>query len=241
MVNEIVIWLKEQLESSGSKGFITGNSGGIDSAVVLALCKLASKNTIGVIMPCGNISEDERYARITAEKFDIETIFVDLMQPFEAMKSAIGEDLSSLSSSNLKPRLRMASLYAIAQNRGYIVVGTGNLSEATMGYFTKWGDGAHDINPIRNLCKSEVRILARELGVPEEIIEKAPSAGLWEGQTDEEEMKVLYKEIDEYILNGSTNERAQKIIEEQYDKTEHKRIGIKAFPVERDPVYLQKN
>ena len=86
MVNEIVMWLKEQLEISGAKGFITGNSGGVDSAVVLALCKLANQNTIGVIMPCGNISEDEKYARLTADKFDIETIFVDLQKPYEAMK-----------------------------------------------------------------------------------------------------------------------------------------------------------
>jgi NAD+ synthase len=221
-------WIKEVLSQSGAKGIIFGSSGGKDSAVVGALAKKATPNVLAMILPCGNIDKDEEHAWKLAKTFDIETIKVDIKEPFEVLSQTINTvlnetSLEGLSLSNIKPRLRMTTLYAIGQQKGYLVAGTGNRSEGTMGYFTKWGDGAHDFNPIADLTVSEVRILGDYLGVPREILYKAPSAGLWEGQTDEEEMGVTYQEIDDFLLTGKTNERAEKIIKENYRKTEHKR------------------
>jgi NAD+ synthase len=227
-VEKRVEWIKQILTQSGAKGVILGLSGGKDSAVVGALVKRATDNVLGVIMPCGNITQDEEHAWKVANAFGIETIKVDLKEAFDTLSQTINRamkemPLEGLSLSNIKPRLRMTTLYAIGQRKGYLVAGTGNKSEGTMGYFTKWGDGAYDFNPIADLTVTEVRLLGEYLGVPAEILYKAPSAGLWEGQTDEEEMGVTYQEIDEYILTGTTNERAKQIIEAQYQKTEHKR------------------
>ena len=104
-----------------------------------------------------------------------------------------------LTGANIKPRLRMTTLYAFANHLGYRVVGTGNRSELAIGYFTKWGDGGVDLLPLGNLTKTRVRELARHLGVPQRIIDKPPSAGLWEGQTDESEMGVTYEQLDAYL------------------------------------------
>jgi NAD+ synthase len=227
-IEKRINWIQEILAQSGAKGIIFGSSGGKDSAVVGALVKKATPHVLAVILPCGNIDEDEEHAWKLGKTLDIKTIKVDIKEPFEALskvinKSLNGDVLEGLSVSNMKPRLRMTTLYAIGQQKGYLVAGTGNKSESTMGYFTKWGDGAHDFNPIADLTVTEVRTIGDYLGVPHEILYKAPSAGLWVGQTDEEEMGVTYKEIDEYLLTGNTNERAKEIINEQYAKTEHKR------------------
>src|SRR6185369_6674237 len=104
--------------------------------------------------------------------------------------------------SNVKPRLRMAALYFVANSLNYLVAGTGNRSELTIGYFTKHGDGGVDILPIAGLLKSEVLAMARELGVPAEIVDKAPSAGLWQGQTDEAEMGFSYADLERYLSDG---------------------------------------
>lgn len=221
-------WIKEVLAQSGAKGIILGLSGGKDSAVVVALAKKATDNVLGVILPCGNIDRDEEDAWKLANALNVEAIKVDIKEPFELLNETINgalnqNRLEGLSVSNIKPRLRMTTLYAIGQQKGYLVAGTGNKSEATMGYFTKWGDGAHDFNPIADLTVQEVRILGEALGVPKDILYKAPSAGLWEGQTDEDEMGVTYAEIDEYLLTGNTNDRAKALIESKREATAHKR------------------
>ena len=158
-----------------------------------------------------------------AEAFGIEMITVDLTDTRSEITEAIGKELSPAALSNIAPRLRMTTLYALGQTRNALVVGTGNRSERYMGYFTKWGDGAFDLNPMADLTATEVFEFLRYLGAPANIIEKAPSAGLYEGQTDEQEMGVTYKAIDEYIITGETDEKSKAIIDRYHRVSEHKR------------------
>jgi NAD+ synthase len=128
---------------------------------------------------------------------------------------------------NIKPRLRMATLYFVANSLNYLVAGTGNRSELTIGYFTKYGDGGVDLLPIGHLLKSDVRSLARELGIPQSIIDKAPSAGLWIGQTDEEEMGFTYADLENYLTGGpdGVSPALAMRLERMIRATEHKRAS----------------
>ena len=140
---------------------------------------------------------------------------------------------TALSRSNIRPRVRMTYLYQLAQLSSRFVIGTGNLSERTVGYFTKWGDGACDLNPLGMLTKQEVYTLARYLEVPDRIIDKKPSAGLWEGQTDEEELGMTYAQIDAYILNGTSgNIETDRKMEERITMSAHKHAAIPIFTKE---------
>lgn len=217
-VQRLVTWLDARLTASGARGFVVGLSGGIDSAVVARLCQLARKDTtLGVLMPCHSVAQDEADAWLLAEHFQIPAVCVDLAATYDALLRDAGAALAPLPGrdqhpaddlrarlpiANLKPRLRMATLYFVANSLNYLVVGTGNRSELTIGYFTKYGDGGVDLLPLGHLVKREVRALARELGVPEPIIEKPPSAGLWPGQTDESEMGFTYEDLDRYLTDG---------------------------------------
>lgn len=223
-----VEWLKKRLAETGAKGFVYGNSGGKDCTLVGILCRAASENTLGVIMPCvskRNYGEDREHALLVAGKFDIKTVTVDLSAVKKAFGEAVGEvcQPSELAAANINPRLRMTTLYTIAQTNGCLVVGTGNKSELTMGYFTKWGDGASDVNPIADLTVTEIFEFLRFLGAPSEIIDKAPSAGLWEGQTDEKEMGVTYAEVDAFIRGEKLDGKAQNTIERANSRSAHKR------------------
>src|SRR5687767_934494 len=220
--DSIVEWLRQRLGHSAARGFVFGLSGGIDSAVVARLCQMAAPgNVLGVLMPCHSDPRDEADAMLVAEHFKIPAIRVDLApayDPFTGMLSQAVEmipkeqfpdaahaaqDLKAkLPLANVKPRLRMATLYYVANTLNYIVVGTGNRSELTIGYFTKYGDGGVDLLPIGNLLKSEVRAIAREIGVPAAVIDKTPSAGLWVGQTDEAEMGFSYNDLENYLTRG---------------------------------------
>ena len=219
-------FIRGMLESAGARGVVFGNSGGKDCALVGALCKAAGANTLGVIMPCGskqNYESDKSDAETVAAHFGIETRVVDLTAVRESLVGAVGDVLSGAALANIAPRLRMSTLYAIAQNENRLVAGTGNRSERHMGYFTKWGDGACDFNPIADLTVTEVYEFLRHLGAPECVILKAPSAGLFDGQTDESEMGVSYKSIDTLLLEGATNERDTAIITRFNKAGEHKR------------------
>jgi NAD+ synthase len=223
-----VKYIQDKLKESNAKGIILGNSGGKDSALVLILCKLACENTIGVIMPCSskrNYGEDCEDAIKLAKQFDIETRVVDLTEAKKALVEAIGKatEISALADSNINPRLRMTTLYTIAQSENLLVAGTGNRSEIYMGYFTKWGDGGYDFNPIGDLTATEVVEYLKYFNAPENIITKAPSAGLYEGQTDEQDMGVTYAAIDEYITRGTADERDKEIIDRYHSRSEHKR------------------
>ena len=135
-----------------------------------------------------------------------------------------------LSRANIRPRVRMIYLYQLAQLSSRFVTGTGNLSERTVGYFTKWGDGACDLNPLAMLTKQEVYTLARYLDIPTCIINKKPSAGLWDGQTDEDELGMTYAQIDAYIISGTSgNPETDRKIEERIATSTHKHAPIPVY------------
>ena len=221
-------FIRRVLEESGAGGIVFGNSGGKDAALVGILCKLACADTLGLIMPCGsarNYGEDADDATELARRFGIESRVVDLKVAAAAMKVAIGEaaELTGVAESNIAPRLRMTTLYALAASEGRLVAGTGNRSERHMGYFTKWGDGAFDFNPVADLTVTEVYEFLEHLGAPRRIIEKAPSAGLFDGQTDEGEMGVTYKSIDGFLASGQCVGADMAIIDRYHRASEHKR------------------
>lgn len=222
-----VAFIKDTLAKSGARGIVYGNSGGKDSALVGILCKAACENTLGVIMPCGsgrNYGMDKRDGLELAEKFGIETREVDLGPVREAELAALAAatELSDMAVANIAPRLRMTTLYAIALAEGRIVAGTGNRSEAYVGYFTKWGDGAHDFNPIADLTVTEIYEFLAYLGATEAIMTKAPSAGLFDGQTDEAEMGISYAQIDQYLLKGEAAPEIKAEIDRRHAASQHK-------------------
>lgn len=229
-----VEWIKKVLSQSGAKGIIYGNSGGKDCTLVGALCKLATDNVLGVIMPCQssqNYGSDRDDALRAGKHFGIEQIEIDLTKTKEALVSALGEQLEKdnageanlkMANVNINPRLRMTTLYALGQARGYLVAGTGNLDEATLGYFTKWGDGAHDFNPIADLTVGEIYEHLRYLGAPSTIIEKAPSAGLYQGQTDEQETGIKYSDVDKYLRGEEIPDEVKQKIEKMKARAGHK-------------------
>ena len=223
-----VAFIKNMLASSGAKGIVFGNSGGKDSALVAALCSFATDNLLGVIMPCAskrNFGEDKEDGLAVAKKYGVDTMIVDLTEVRESLLKATGNSFTTKGAlSNIAPRLRMTTLYAIGAEKGYLVAGTGNASERYMGYFTKWGDGACDFNPIADLTASEVFEFLRYLGAPDHVVTKAPSAGLFEGQTDESEMGVTYAEIDAYLRGEKVSAEAQKIIERYHASSLHKMV-----------------
>jgi len=221
-----VAQISEIMAQSGAKGIVFGASGGKDSALVGILCKMACENTIGIIMPCGsalNYATDKQHALLLGKQYGIEHIEVDLTFTKSTIKSAIGGDFSHQAEINIAPRLRMTTLYAIAANHGALVAGTSNRSEIYMGYFTKWGDAACDFNPIKDLTKTEVQAFLAHLGAPEAIYTKAPSASLFDGQTDEADMGITYDEIDEFLLMDKKSENYH-IIEKYHNISHHKRI-----------------
>jgi NAD+ synthase len=244
-VEAIADWLGGKLKAAGARGFVVGLSGGIDSAVVVRLCQLAAPDAVvGVVMPCHSDARDEADAMLVANHYGIPVIRVDLAPSFDALTGALQQAVASLPAgmtparpsdvvdikeqmplANAKPRLRMATLYFVANTLNYLVVGTGNRSELTIGYFTKYGDGGVDLLPLGNLLKSEVRAAARELGVPSSIIEKAPSAGLWLGQTDEGEMGFTYADLENYLTSGpeTVSPALGMRIERLIRASEHKR------------------
>lgn len=207
---------------------MVGLSGGLDSSVVAVLCKEAlSDKLLGLVMPCHGLEEDKRDALEVARKFHIEVEEVDLHEICDSLVGKLGQSRffsedARVALANIKPRLRMAVLYFSANLLNYMVVGTGNKSERMIGYFTKYGDGGADILPLGNLVKRQVRELAVHLGIPQRIIDKPPSAGLWSGQTDENELKISYDEIDRYLLGEEVGEVAARI-EEKIKTSEHKR------------------
>lgn len=229
-----VAFIRKLVTDSGVNGIVFGNSGGKDSALVGILCKAACYNTVGVIMPCAskrNFGSDMDDGNAVAEQFGIETRTVDLTAVRNAAADAIGTaaDINAASLANIAPRLRMITLYTIAGSEGRLVAGTGNRSETYMGYFTKWGDGACDFNPIADLTATEVIEFLNWLDAPLSIRTKAPSAGLFEGQTDEQEMGVTYAAIDRYILTGEAAEPDKAIIDRFHSRSEHKRRSVTVY------------
>lgn len=231
---KIVSWIRKQLKDSGAKGIVMGLSGGLDSCVVASLVSQAAgkDRVLGLILPCHSHAQDSQDARIVAKGLGIKTKVIDLFKVYDMLIKILPK-AGELARNNLKPRLRMLTMYYFANKLNYLVCGTGNKSELRAGYFTKYGDGGVDILPIGNLLKKQVKLLAKELSIPEHIISKPPSAGLWPGQTDESEMGITYVELDD-ILWRLENKKPQVLSNEKVSKvkrmicrSEHKRQGPK--------------
>ncbi len=249
--NNAIVWIKDYIEKSNAKGIVVGNSGGKDSATVIAMAAKAigSDRVLAVSMPCNSKISDMEDAKAVCDKFNVELVNVDLSECFENLENStnnglndnkkILKNLSEESLINIKPRLRMTTLYAIAQTLGYLVIGTGNLSESMVGYTTKWGDSSYDFNPIANFTVEEVLAIGEYLGVPERILKKAPNDGLGT-KTDEEKMGVTYRQIEEMIETGDIEDKIskEKIIN-MFKNSRHKRKSIPMYSFKRKNCLLE--
>ncbi len=235
LAGQISVWMQNQVQAANAKGLVFGLSGGIDSSVVAALSKMAcGDNVLALIMPCHSNPQSAKDAQLVARKLGIKTHYTDLTAVYDALISRVPH-AEGIELTNIRPRLRMSALYCAAQAYNYLVVGTGNKTEISIGYFTKWGDGAADMQPLANLYKYQVYQIARELDIPEDIIKKAPTADLWEGQTDENEIGMTYDELDAVLiglekgeisnLDPKSIERVKGLIE----ASKHKREPIPKF------------
>ncbi|MGL5717970.1 MAG: NAD(+) synthase [Paraclostridium sp.] len=242
-INKTVEWLRDKVKESNTKGLIVGVSGGIDSAVVAYLIKKAfPKDSMGVIMSIKSNPKDREDALKVIKGCEIEYLDLDLTDEQISIYNKVTSNLKEkglysekndrMSDANLRARIRMSTVYTVANNLGYLVVGTDNAAEIHTGYFTKYGDGGVDLVPLANLTKSEVYEWAKALGVHDDVINKAPSAGLWEGQTDEIEMGTTYDMIDA-VVEGKLDEvpeKDQEIIKRLHRISEHKRHTAAAPP-----------
>ena len=229
-----VAFIRDTVASAHASGIIYGNSGGKDCTLVGILCKAACDNTVGIIMPCSssrNYGRDKDDALVVAEKYGIETRIVDLTPLKNCAVETISAaaEISPMSGANINPRLRMITLYTVGQSENRLVAGTGNRSEIHMGYFTKWGDGASDFDVIADLTATEVFEFLEYLNAPRCIIDKAPSAGLFDGQTDEQEMGVTYKAIDDFLLYGTVNAQDKAVSDRYHNRSEHKRKPLVTY------------
>ncbi|MFC7322883.1 NAD(+) synthase [Halobacillus campisalis] len=233
-IEYLVTWLQDKVKEAGANGALVGVSGGIDSAVVSYLIKRAfPDHSLGVLLPINKGVEDQPDALATVENADLDYIGIELTESYKATYSSIEEELKNkgewneenaqLRGANLQARLRMSTLYAVAQNYGYLVVGTDNAAEDYTGYFTKYGDGGVDLVPLIHLRKEEVREMASHLGVTDEVINKKPSAELWDGQSDEEEMGITYEAIDAYLRGESIDPEDERVLRNLHTTSEHKR------------------
>ena len=235
-------WMREQSSAAGTRGFVVGLSGGLDSAVVARLAQMAAPDAVtAVLLPCHSDPQDARDALSVAARFSLATMRIDLSATYDALVAEAQTALrvaepekwvappdprhGRVRLANIKPRLRMTTLYFVANSLNYLVAGTANRSDLAIGCFTKYGDGAGDVLPIGHLVKSEVRALAGELGVPDAIIDRPPSAGLWLGQTDEEDMGFTHAELERYLEEGpqAVSPALAVRIERLIRASEHKR------------------
>ncbi len=231
---DISNWIKENVEYANCKGVVLGMSGGIDSATTAALCvkALGRENVVSLGLPIESLPEDLEDGKFVADHLGIKFLVCDLTSSYKEYLKVLplGLDSNQLAKANIKPRLRMTMIYYVGQSLGgYLVGGTGNRAECAIGYFTKYGDGGVDFEPLGGLYKCEVREVARLLRIPEKIVIRPPSAGLWQGQTDEGEIGIAYSVLDEilyridYNLNfeGLNKEDVEKV-KKMMKRAEHK-------------------
>jgi NAD+ synthase len=237
-INAAISWIREQVVKAGAKGIVLGLSGGIDSAVVAALSRRAlGPDVLGLLLPCHSHRQDTEDALTVAGHLGLETVTVDLTPAFDLLLTLL-PSAGTMVAANLKPRLRMITLYHFAGLKKYLVAGTGNKSEIAVGYFTKYGDGGADLLPLGDMLKSEVWAMAAQLGLPEAIIKKPPSAGLLPGQTDEGELNISYAELDQ-ALKAIADRRNETIppglrqrVEQLMKISEHKRMPVPVFKMD---------
>ena len=230
-------FIQDMLKKTGAQGYVIGLSGGVDSSLVSVLTRkaLGKDKILGVIIPIESNPADLLDAMEIARVFDIETVIFDATEIYHGYMDVFlknNEVIDKSTFGNLKARIRMSVLYAYAQARKSLVLGTDNADERYTGYFTKWGDGSADLLPIAHLTKGEVVEASKILGVPTRLAERVPSAGLFQGQTDEKEMGVKYKDLDAYLLGKKVEPKVAERIEYLHTISEHKRKPIptpKAF------------
>lgn len=258
-IDNRVKWLQDKVKAANAKGLAIAISGGIDSAVVAALAKKAfPKEVLGVFLDIDSSTSSRRnYLRII-NYLDIPEFSIDMKKSYDYLIEdlfVIEDKYSSLKNyeeyektgvskkddsmlknpnidqikGNIKARLRMTAIYAYAQQKNYLVLETSNLSEMLIGYYTKWGDGAGDLAPVTDLHKSEIYLLAKELGIPSRIIDTPPSADLWEGQTDENEMGFTYDDLENYYNGKNIDSKIKDKIEKLIKRNAHKKIGVLKF------------
>jgi NAD+ synthase len=240
-----VDFLKDYVKQAGAAGLLIAISGGVDSGVAVGLCKRATDElsqesgkdyiTLGVFQPYGE-QEDIAHSYAVAEAFGlthkvetnirdaVDEIVLETEQAFKDIGTP--RHMSRGGKGNIKARTRMVVQYALSFDLNLLVIGTDHASEALTGFFTKWGDGAVDITPLSSLNKRQIRQLARALGVPAPVVDKAPTAGLWEGQTDEGELGVSYEDNSDYLEGKEIEPKAREILEKHYRRTQHKRQPI---------------
>ncbi len=211
-VDAIGQFLRAHALGNGADGVVVGLSGGIDSALVARLARdaLGADHVLGVLLPDAPfpdplLKETEALAR----ELGIESRTIPIEPVEQAYRTLLPELVDRVSLGNAKARIRMIVLYAIARERHRLVAGTGNKSELLLGYFTKYGDGGVDLLPLGDLYKTDVRAIAQELGLPAAVRERPPTAGLWEGQTDEGELGISYADADQ-ILYGLEQLRSEE-------------------------------
>jgi NAD+ synthase len=233
LANKIILSIKNYFAENGYKKAVLGLSGGIDSAVVLALLvkALGKENVTALIMPNTKITKMENIldAKNLAEMFGVEYHVLPIDRKLESFEQTPWQQ-NKIAEANLNARIRAVILYNYANSNNALVVGTGNKSEFYMGYFTKYGDAAADIFPIADLYKSQVRALAEYFKLPAQFLKKTPTAELWLGQEDEKELGITYEELDELLplilAKKPTPKNKKSTIEKilaQIKNTEHKR------------------
>ena len=234
-VDKIVEFIRKYYKENNLGGVVIGISGGKDSGVVAGLFTkaLGKENVLGVTLPCHSNEEDKEDAQLVADFYGFKLVNIDLTNSFDDFKNQINllgtyTDEQLLNSDiNIKPRMRMMSLYYMAalestiQGKTYIVAGTGNKCEEYVGYFTKGGDSVSDIKVISDLTVSEVIEIGKELKVPEKVLYKVPNDGL-SNKTDEDKLGVKYSDIEKYINNEELSEDIKQKIEKLHNNSRHK-------------------